>query len=310
LSPVTIDAEVLEKEILKSKVCTPYSSKDNNPYQVQYRSEGDTRLTINGSRHYKTPFGSLPSVTTILGATQGSKAALERWSKKNPGKKEEAARRGTAVHSRMEHYLLGEKDFKHEANEDPEFLKDVVDPFWDGLSEKLDKFENVIWAENPANDDFQWTIGGDGISRVWSPGTHETEVRGWAGAPDIIATYQGKVVLGDLKTSNGLYFGRWPGPDTPREEYGMRRAGFIKYQKCCMQLAAYDIGIRHTIGIKPDIHMIIVSTTERNQVFAIQGRTIQKYKEKWMKCVDKYYEEFHNIPEIEMEVVDLDKAKG
>lgn len=310
MSPVTIDAEVLEKEILKSKVCTPYSSKDNNPYQVQYRSEGDTRLTINGSRHYKTPFGSLPSVTTILGATQGSKAALERWSKKNPGKKEEAARRGTAVHSRMEHYLLGDKSFEHEANEDPEFLKDVVDPFWDGLSEKLDKFENVIWAENPANDDFQWTIGGDGISRVWSPGTHETEVRGWAGAPDIIATYQGKVVLGDLKTSNGLYFGRWPGPDTPREEYGMRRAGFIKYQKCCMQLAAYDIGIRHTIGIKPDIHMIIVSTTERNQVFAIQGRTIQKYKEKWMKCVDKYYEEFHNIPEIEMEVVDLDKAKG
>ena len=310
MSPVTIDAEVLEKEILKSKVCTPYSSKDNDPYQVQYRSEGDTRLTINGSRHYKTPFGSLPSVTTILGATQGSKAALERWSKKNPGKKEEAARRGTAVHARMEHYSLGDKSFEHEANEDPEFLKDVVDPFWNGLSEKLDKFENVIWAENPANDDFQWTIGGDGISRVWSPGTHETEVRGWAGAPDIIATYQGKVVLGDLKTSNGLYFGRWPGPDTPREEYGMRRAGFIKYQKCCMQLAAYDIGIRHTIGIKPDIHMIIVSTTERNQVFAIQGRTIQKYKEKWMKCVDKYYEEFHNIPEIEMEVVDLDKTKG
>jgi len=310
LSPVTIDAEVLEKEILKSKVCTPYSSKDNNPYQVQYRSEGDTRLTINGSRHYKTPFGSLPSVTTILGATQGSKAALERWSKKNPGKKEEAARRGTAVHARMEHYLLGEKDFEHEKNDDPEFLNDIVEPFWDGLAEKLDKFEKVIWAENPANDDFQWTIGGDGISRVWSPGTHETEIRGWAGAPDIIATYKGKVVLGDLKTSNGLYFGRWPGPDTPREEYGMRRAGFIKYQKCCMQLAAYDIGIQHTIGIKPDIHMIIVSTTERNQVFAIQGRTIQKYKEKWLKCVDKYYEEFHNIPEIEMEVVDLDKAKG
>ena len=56
--------------------------------------------------------------------------------------------------------------------------------------------------------------------------------------------------------------------------------------------------------------MIIVATVERPQVFAIQGRTIQKYKEKWMKCVDKYYEEFHNIPEIEMEVVDLDKLKG
>ena len=147
--------------------------------------------------------------------------------------------------------------------------------------------DRIIWAENPANDDFQWTIGGDGISRVWSPGNHDSEVRGWAGAPDIIATYKGKLVLGDLKTSNGLYFGRWPGPDTPREEYGMRRAGFIKYQKCCMQLATYDIAIEHTLGMKPDIHMIIVSTVERPQVFAIQGRTIAKYKEEWRKCVDK-----------------------
>jgi len=310
LTVITIDAEVLEKEILESKVCTAYSTKNDSSQYVDYKSQGDTRLTINGSRHYKTPFGSLPSVTTILGATQGSKAALERWNKKNPGKKEQAARRGTAVHARMEHYLLGEKDFSHEENEDPEFIKDTVEPFWNGLPEKLDKFDKVIWAENPANNDFQWCIGGDDISRVWSPGEHETEVRGWAGAPDIIATYQGKVVLGDLKTSNGLYFGKWPGPDTPREEYGMRRAGFIKYQKCCMQLAAYDIAVQHTIGIKPDIHMIIVATVERPQVFAIQGRTIDKYKEKWMKCVDKYYEEFHNIPEIEMEVVDLDKLKG
>jgi hypothetical protein len=133
LPVIDVTAEVLEKEILKSKVCTVYSTKNDCSQYVNYRSEGDTRLTINGSRHYKTPFGSLPSVTTILGATQGSKAALERWNKKNPGKKEQAARRGTAVHARMEHYLLGEKDFKHEENEDPEFIKETVEPFWNGL---------------------------------------------------------------------------------------------------------------------------------------------------------------------------------
>ena len=116
MTVITIDAEVLEKEILESKVCTAYSTKNDSSQYVDYKSQGDTRLTINGSRHYKTPFGSLPSVTTILGATQGSKAALERWAKKNPGKKEQAARRGTAVHARMEHYLLGEKDFSHEEN--------------------------------------------------------------------------------------------------------------------------------------------------------------------------------------------------
>lgn len=295
---VDVQAEVLDQQLEETKVCTTYSKEKGYLQYVNYRSDGDTRLTINGSRHYKTPFGALPSVTTILSATQGNKASLERWNKKNPGKREEAAARGTAVHSRMEHYLLGQREFEY---------NEIVEPFWKGLPEKLDKFENVIWAESPVGDAYLWTIGGDGISRVWYPGVHEDKTHGWAGAPDIIATYQGKVILGDLKTSNGLYYGKWPGPDTPRDEYGMRRAGFVKYQKCCMQLAAYDMAIQETIGIKPDIHMILVATAERCQTFAIQGRTIQKYKEKWLQAVEKYYTEFHNKPEIDMDAVDGDK---
>ena len=141
LSP-TIDVEVIDKEIEIPKVCTHYSRENLFSQYVDYKSLGDTRLSIDGSRHYKTPFGALPSVTTILSATQGNKASLERWNKKNPGKKEEAARRGTAVHSRMEHYLLGERDFEHEKDEDPEFIKNLVEPFWKGLPEKLDKFRD------------------------------------------------------------------------------------------------------------------------------------------------------------------------
>jgi len=297
-STSTIDVEVINKVIDRSKVYTTYSRKNDFSQYVNYKSLGDTRLSIDGSRHYKTPYGALPSVTTILSATQGNKASLERWNKKNPGKREEAAARGTAVHSRMEHYLLGEREFPED---------EIVDPFWKGLPEKLDKFEDIIWAENPISDDFAWTIGGDGISRVWHPGVEDNTNYGWAGAPDIIATYKGKTVLGDLKTSNGLYYGKWPGPDTPKNEYGMRRAGFVKYQKCCMQLAAYHLAIEHTIGIKPDIHMILVATIQRPQVFAIQERTIEKYKEKWLQTVNKYYEEFYKLPEIEMEAVDLDK---
>ena len=121
-----------------------------------YRSEGDTRLTINGSRHYKTPYGALPSVTTILSATGGNKAALERWAKKNPGGREAAAARGTKVHSLMEEFLLGiERD---PVIDDPEIAS-----FWEGLPQNLEKLENVIWAENPAKEgDFGWTMGGDG----------------------------------------------------------------------------------------------------------------------------------------------------
>ena len=304
--PAVLDeicADVRLVEELERKIYTPYSKTASYEQFLDYRSEGDTRLTINGSRHYKTPFGALPSVTTILSATGGNKAALERWAKKNPGGREAAAARGTKVHSLMEEYLLGIN--KNPVIDDPEIAE-----FWDGLPANLDKLDRVVWAENPANpDDFAWTMGGDGISRVWHPGVHETKTWGWAGAPDIVAEYKGKVVLGDLKTSNGPYYARWPGPDCPKNEYGMRRAGFMKYQKCMMQMGAYAMALEHTVGIIPELMMIFVATRERSQVFAVQGGTIQKYKDKWLDAVNKYYSEIlpaQQETEIDLEVVDGD----
>ena len=99
---------------------------------MDYQSEGDTRVTINGSRHYKTPYGALPSVTTILSATSGSKAALERWAKKNPGGREAAAARGTKVHSLMEEFLLG-------VDKDPQIEDPEIAEFWEGLPDNLEK---------------------------------------------------------------------------------------------------------------------------------------------------------------------------
>ena len=154
---------------------------------MDYRSKGDTRLTIDGSRHYKTPYGAFPSVTTILSATQGNKAALERWAKKNPGGREAAAARGTKVHSLMENFLLG-------SDREPEIKDEEIAAFWDGLPQNLEKLENVVWAENPSNpDDFSWVVGGDGVSRVWHPGVNKKENWGWAGTPDIVAEYKGKL---------------------------------------------------------------------------------------------------------------------
>ena len=277
-------AKILGRGELLSKIHTKYAADKDYRQFVDYRSEGDTRLTINGSRHYKTPYGALPSVTTILSATGGNKAALERWAKKNPGGREAAAARGTKVHSLMEEYLLG-------INKNPVIEDEEIAQFWDGLPENLDKLGRVIWAENPAADAFPWTMGGDGISRVWHPGVKEGEQWGWAGAPDIVAEYKNKVVLGDLKTSNGLYFSRWPGPETLKSEYGMKRAGFMKYQKCMMQMGAYAMALEHTVGIVPEILMIFVATRERSQVFAVQGGTIEKYKQKWLDAVEKYYSE-------------------
>lgn len=273
---------------------------------MDYRSEGDTRLTIDGSRHYKTPYGALPSVTTILSATSGNKAALERWAKKNPGGREAAAARGTKVHSLMEEYLLG-------VNKEPKIDDPEIAEFWNGLPENLGKLENVLWAENPVNpDDFGWTMGGDGISRVWHPGIKEDKKWGWAGAPDIVAEYKGKIVLGDLKTSNGPYYSRWPGPETPKGEYGKRRAGFMKYSKCQLQLAAYALALEHTINVIPQICMTFVATRDSIQVFAIQPATIEKYKQKWLDTVSKYYEEIlptKENSEVEMEGINGDTEK-
>ena len=57
-----------------------------------------------------------------------------------------------------------------------------------------------------------------------------------------------------------------------------------------MQLAAYALGLEHTIGVIPELCMTFVATKEISQVFVIQKGTIEKYKNKWRETVKKYYE--------------------
>jgi genome maintenance exonuclease 1 len=68
--------------------------------------------TIDGKRHYLTPDGVFPSVTTVL-SNKLDKSGLEAWRKK-VGEEEankistQAANRGTAIHDMAEKYILGE----------------------------------------------------------------------------------------------------------------------------------------------------------------------------------------------------------
>ena len=66
---------------------------------------------------YETPIGTLPSVTTIIGATASpeSKARLEAWLQR-PGAREEsrrACKRGSWVHEQLENHLLGRPVGRH-----------------------------------------------------------------------------------------------------------------------------------------------------------------------------------------------------
>jgi len=148
------------------------------------------RITLNGRRHYTTPLatGPAPSVTTIISetASEANKRKLEMWSKANPGQKELAAHRGTCIHYGMEQYLKG--------NKNPE-IETEYQEFWQGMPAVLDQFQEVLWAETPVLEKFNFTIGGDDVARVWGS---DDEGRSWAGAPDIIAVANNKLTLADL----------------------------------------------------------------------------------------------------------------
>lgn len=245
------------------------------------------RVTINGKRHYHTPFvtGPAPSVTTILSetASEANKQKLEMWSKNNPGVKEAAAERGTSIHYGMEQYLKG--------NKTPDIPKDYS-PFWDGMPKVLDQFEEVLWAETPMLEHHQFTLSNDGIGRVWG---QDEEGRAWCGSPDIIGVANGKLTLADLKTSVKPYSRNWPkNVEKGSQEWRDLLGGNLKFKKTLKQLAAYDLGVQQTLGMKVQQAAILVSTPERTQVFKISRNFLNKIHDDWYAVVSEYYTQLGN----------------
>jgi len=239
------------------------------------------RITINGKRHYETPFhtGPAASVTTIISetASEANKKKLEMWSKNNPGVKEAAAERGTAIHSCMEMFL------KKEEFDVPVEYQD----FWTGMPDILSQFQEVLWAETPLRDDHQFALSSDGIGRVWG---RDEEERPWVGSPDIIGVAGNKLTLADLKTSVKPYCRWWPKDlEKGSIEWRNRLGGYMKFNKCCLQLGAYALGIEQTLNMKVQQAAIIVSTPEGTQLFKISRRHLDSCQDKWLKVVNEYY---------------------
>lgn len=250
---------------------------------LQVLNKNPVRITLNGRRHYTTPLkqGAAPSVTTILSqtASEANKQKLEMWSKNNPGVKEAAAERGTAIHYGMECYL---KKIEHE-------VPGEYAEFWTGMPGILDQFEEVIWAESPLLEKHQFTVGSDNVARVWGC---DDEGRAWAGAPDIIGVVGGKLTLADLKTSVKPYSRKWPKDlEKGSPEWRDLLGGHLKFKKTCKQLAAYDLGIEQTLGMKVQQAAILVSTPVRTQVFKISRRFLDMLRTDWLGIVKEYYEQ-------------------
>ena len=254
------------------------------------------RITLNGRRHYTTPLatGPAPSVTTIISqtASEANKKKLEMWSKANPGVKEKAAERGTAIHYGMECCLKGDKN--------PEIPSEYAD-FWEGMPKVLDQFQEVLWAESPVLDKFKFTLGSDDVARVWGC---DDQGRAWAGAPDIIGVANNKLTLADLKTSVKPYARRWPSHlEKGSQEWRDLLGGHLKFKKTCKQLAAYDLGIQQTLNMKVQQAAILVSTPNGTQIFKISRRFLDMLHEDWLKIVAEYYKQVEELGEYDPDLI-------
>ena len=242
-------------------------------------SQLQTRFFLpNGVRAYRTdrPDASYPGVTSVLGKTAGAKAeqALRSWSLKNPGAKEAAALRGSNLHAAVESYVRGKPIT---TLDDPEHRA-----FWHpNLERMLDVYEGLVWSERPLRPDWNHTMAADGISRVWSH-THR-----YAGCPDIIGQLSGdRYTLDDVKSSVGPYCRYYP-KTRDRSLF----TGWRKFQKCAMQIAAYAIAAKETLGIT--IHqgrVIVIMPNEKPQCFTLDAADLAQYKQRWLQRVRQYWE--------------------
>jgi len=140
------------------------------------------REIIKGRRHYSVSDQKLPSVTTILSKTQPKEKrdSLAQW-RERVGNLEatrimdQAAARGTAMHTLLEHYLLGEKhaDLTDIGQQATMMAEKVID---EGIKGHLDE----VWGSEVT---------------VWYPDL-------FAGATDVVGVYDGKESIVDFKQTN------------------------------------------------------------------------------------------------------------
>lgn len=235
----------------------------DKPFRIQ---------TPAGYRKYLCSGLYLPSVTTVLSATESekSKAGLRTWQTNNPGALEAAAARGSHIHACCEDYIRGLP-----VNCNPEYQG-----FWNGMSQYLDWFDTIHWSERPLRPDWNHLRSDDKeVAYVWST-EHE-----YAGCPDIIGEIGGVKVIADFKTSNAPYMNTFPDRGD-RIGFG----GFRKYQKCAQQMAAYRYALHERTGFMCDVALIIVTTEETTQGIFIDGDQMSLYESRFLKRAAMFHE--------------------
>ena len=215
-----------------------------------YEYPKSMRSLVKDERHYEVGSSKLPSVTTILAATQSDekRASLEAWKNKVGSIeadriKNTAATRGTAMHSYLEMHLNGENllDLTIEGLAARSMAQTIIDK---GLTELHEIWGNEVVLYYPEL---------------------------YAGQTDLCGVYQGRDSIIDFKQSNK------PKKDEWIEDYKL-------------QLAAYATAHDCIYGTKIEQGVILMCTPDNFfQRFIINGAQFREYKWKWLDKVDHYY---------------------
>jgi len=210
-----------------------------------------SRSIINGSRHYALDGSQLPSVTTILKATQSEedRAGIAAW-KERVGHKEaeriknEASNRGSSMHSYIEQFLLGKfnLDLLEENNKSKKMATEIID---NGLKNKLSE----IWGAE---------------ATVYYPGKY-------AGTADCIGIYEEKETILDFKQSN----------KPKKEEY---------IEDYFLQIGAYSLAHNTVYNSKITQGAILLCTVDGLfQDFKIEGNELIDFQNKFLDRVEQFY---------------------
>ena len=209
------------------------------------------RSLIDGKRHYDIGEEKLPSVTTILSATQSEekKKSLADWRARMGAQsadriRDVSAMRGTAMHRYLEAYIdgSGHKDLTSIGKEAEPMAKRIIESGLGDLEE--------VWGQEVT---------------LYYPGLY-------AGATDIVGIYEGKPAIIDFKQTNKPKKREW-----------------ISDYFC--QLGAYCMAHNYVYGTKIQSGVILMCSKDLLfQKFEVAGSEFVRHQHDFLRKIDQYYQ--------------------
>ena len=221
-------------------------------WNKRFEYPASIRELINNERHYSIDNQKLPSVTTILQATQSEekKASLKQWQNKvgvdnAENIKNVAANRGSIMHRIIECYLLGQNhaDLSDEGQRAGMMARTIVEQGLEGCMDEIWGTEITLYYPNL-----------------------------YAGASDLAGVYEGRESIMDFKQSNKLKRREWI------EDYFLQLAAYAKAHN-----TVYNTNIQSGT-------ILMCTKDNQFQKFTVSSTEFQKYMWEWLRRVDKYYD--------------------